>query len=250
MSSWFGFGGKKDAPATESPSAGSAFTADTNTTSYQQPSEQSQKPITVSDMFADLHGNPAHLASAREKLAPALPSHDDVELLYLSDNPFGLPGQAPPTGTFGPLPMRTKSDKLLYGVGTAYLGGLVFGGGYGALRGLRTAQVPNMKVRMNNILNQTTRYGPWAANSMGVLTLGWAMLDSGLEVARGESDYYNHIGAAFASGMIFKCTAGLRPAVLMGTMFAGVIGAYGIWDRFREDGLKLPSVNRPQSASA
>ncbi|KAJ3145577.1 Mitochondrial import inner membrane translocase subunit tim23 [Geranomyces michiganensis] len=249
MSSWFGFGGKKDSASADSVPSSTAFTSDA--TSQQQPaSSQQQTPITVSDMFADLHSNPAHLASAREKLAPALPSVDDVELLYLSDNPFGLPGQAPPTGTFGPLPMRTKSDKLLYGVGTAYLGGLMFGGGYGALRGLRTAQVPNVKVRMNNMLNQTTRYGPWAANSMGVLR--WAMLDSGLEAARGESDYYNHIGAAFASGMIFKCTAGLRPALLMGSMFASVIGAYGVWDRFlsREDGLKLPSISRPQSASA
>ncbi|KAJ3151170.1 Mitochondrial import inner membrane translocase subunit tim23 [Geranomyces michiganensis] len=246
MSSWFGFGAaKKDAQSDASAVSPSPFAAEPSAPS---PTQSASQPITVSDMFADLKGNSNHLDSARQKLAPVLPQ-DEVELLYLSDNPFGLPGQEPPTGTFGPLPMRTKFDKLLYGVGTAYLGGLVLGGGYGALRGLRTAQVPNMKVRMNNMLNQTTRYGPWAANSMGILTMGWAILDNAFESARGESDYYNHIGAAFISGLIFKSTAGLRAAVLMGSMFSGVIGAYGIWDRFREDGLKLPSVNRPQSAT-
>ncbi|KAI8905716.1 hypothetical protein PhCBS80983_g02610 [Powellomyces hirtus] len=249
MSSWFGFGGsrKDSAPAQQETPTPSSFANelpnDASTTTHSPNS-----PITVSDMFADLQGS-NHLENVKQKLAPV--PQDDVELLYLSDNPFGLQGNQPPTGTFGPLPMRTNYDKLLYGVGTAYLGGLSFGGAYGALRGLRTAQVPNLKVRMNNILNQTTRYGPWAANSMGILTMGWALLDNTFEMLRGgESDYFNHIGAAFTSGLLFKSTAGLRPAVLTGGILAGIVGAYGVWDNFKDNGLKMPSVGRPQSASA
>ena len=55
--------------------------------------------------------------------------------------------------------------------------GLSYGGIYGTYRGLRTAPNNMFKVRMNSIVNQTTRYGPWAANSLGVLTLSWAILD-------------------------------------------------------------------------
>ena len=102
--------------------------------------------------------------------------------------------------------MRTNYDKLLYGVGTAYMLGLGSGGAYGVYRGLKTAQVPNFKIRFNSIINQTTRYGPWAANSMGILTMAWALLDNTFEAVREKSDYTNHLSAAFLSGFIFKCT--------------------------------------------
>ncbi|KAJ3023574.1 Mitochondrial import inner membrane translocase subunit tim23 [Thoreauomyces humboldtii] len=250
MSSWFGFGGsRQEAPVQTQqqaqdltsqafPSSGSSSTSSTSSASPNA-------PMTVSDMFADLQS----VESVKQKVAPM--PQDEVELLYLADNPFGMPGTAPPTGTFGPLPMRTNYDKLLYGVGTAYLGGLTFGGGYGALRGFRTAQVPNMKVRMNNVLNQTTRYGPWAANSMGILTMGWALLDSAFEAIRGgQSDYFNHVGAAFTSGLLFKSTAGLRPAVMTGAILSGVVGAYGVYEKATEDGVKMPVFGGAQSAKA
>ncbi|KAI9017503.1 hypothetical protein BC832DRAFT_527197 [Gaertneriomyces semiglobifer] len=204
-----------------------------------------------------LSGLPAaHAETLQKKLAP-IADDEDVEFLYISDSPLGLPTSdaSRPKGTFGPLPMRTNYDKLLYGVGTAYVAGLTFGGGYGALRGLRTAQVPTFKVRMNNLMNQSTRYGPWAANSMGIMTMGWALLDSAFEALRGgESDYYNHLGAAFTSGFIFKCTAGLRPAILTGSILASVVGTYGVVDQFRTHGLQgfnIPSFagSRAQPAS-
>ncbi|KAI8819218.1 Tim17/Tim22/Tim23/Pmp24 family-domain-containing protein [Fimicolochytrium jonesii] len=253
MSSWFGFGGSAPAaPApTSSSSASPVDTAPTTSFTSQPPSSPSSSQptsaITVSDMLADLQSSPKHVDSLKQKLAPAVPQ-DDVEILYLSDNPFGL-AHKPPTGTFGPLPMRTGYDKLLYGVGTAYVGGLVYGGVYGTLRGFRTAQVPTFKVRMNNVLNQTTRYGPWAANSMGIMTMGWALLDNAFEAMRGgQSDYYNHVAAAFTSGFLFKSTAGLRPAVFTGAILAGVVGAYGAWEHITEEGFTIPTLSRPARA--
>ena len=49
--------------------------------------------------------------------------------------------------------------------------GLTYGGVYGTIRGLQTARVPSFNVRVNAILNQMTRYGPWAANSMGIMSI-------------------------------------------------------------------------------
>ena len=48
---------------------------------------------------------------------------DDIEYLFIRENPF-LPVPEVKTGTFGPLPMRTNSDKLQYGTGSMYLSGL------------------------------------------------------------------------------------------------------------------------------
>ncbi|KND03196.1 protein transporter TIM23 [Spizellomyces punctatus DAOM BR117] len=249
MPSWFGFGGQQASEPTPTSSTDVSSTATTSDLPHSYPSQSSSmQAITVSDMLADLGSAGPDLNNVKQKLAPV--PQDDVELLYLADNPFGLPPTERQTGTFGPLPMRTNYDKLLYGVGTAYLGGLSGGGVYGALRGLRTAQVPTFKVRMNSVLNQTTRYGPWAANSMGILTMGWALLDNAFEMIRGESDYINHISAAFTSGFIFKSTAGLRPAFLTGSILASVVGSYGLWDKLRTDGLRLPTVGRGQPAAS
>jgi hypothetical protein len=44
---------------------------------------------------------------------------------------------------------------------------------------------------------------------------------------REKDDYVNHIGAAFTSGMLFKCTAGLRPAILTGGILSAAVATYG-----------------------
>eukprot|EP00842_Homolaphlyctis_polyrhiza_P005198 jgi/Hompol1/567/HPOL_002550-RA len=191
-----------------------------------------------------------------------------IEILYVNENPLSAPAVRP-TGTFGPLPMRTNTDKLLYGTGLAYLTGrtldsrlqkqdrlrsnafmarvrsqgLSYGAVYGFYRGLQTAQVPNFRVRFNSVLNQATRYGPWAANSLGVMTLGWALLDNTFSMVRGDkSDYFNHIAAAFASGVIFKSTAGIRPALVTGTILAATVSSYGVLEVLTNASSKATTV--------
>ena len=138
---------------------------------------------------------------------------DEVEYLFIEENPFGLKAERP-VGSFGPLPMRTNSDKLLYGTGAIYLAGLSCGGIYGLLRGLRQARGKSFKMQSNSVLNMVTRYGPFAANSVGVmsnpkliLAMGWVLIDSGLQLIRsGKSDYINHISSGFLTGFLFKST--------------------------------------------
>jgi len=48
--------------------------------------------------------------------------------------------------------------------------GLCGGGLYGFIKGWTKPQpVLNYKLRLNRALNLSTKYGPWAGNSMGVL---------------------------------------------------------------------------------
>jgi hypothetical protein len=134
--------------------------------------------------------------------------NDDVEYMFIRENPLAA-AEEKPTGSFGPLPMRTNSDKLQYGTGSMFMLGLGSGGLYGFLRGWRKAKGLSYKLKLNSILNTTTRYGPWAANSMGIMTLGWALTDMSLEKIRGVNDDYNHLASAFVSGFVFKSTGTL-----------------------------------------
>lgn len=106
--------------------------------------------------------------------------------------------------------------------------GLLYGGVYGTYRGLVTAPNPLFKVRLNSVVNQTTRYGPWSANSLGVLALTWATLDSLIGGVRDSDDYVTHVAAGFSTGFLFKCTTGIRQACTAGGLVGGVVGAYGL----------------------
>ena len=56
-----------------------------------------------------------------------------------------------------------------------------------------------------------------------MIALAYGSFDSLYEELRETSDYYNHIGAAFTSGALFKSTAGIRPALIAGTLLSGCV---------------------------
>lgn len=95
---------------------------------------------------------------------------DEIEMVFIQDNPMArMKDEDRPRGSFWFVPMRTTGDKIWYGTGVAYFAGLAYGGIYGSYKGLKSSPNPLFKVRLNSVINQTTRYGPWAANSLGVL---------------------------------------------------------------------------------
>ncbi|KAJ3278297.1 mitochondrial import inner membrane translocase, subunit timm23 [Blyttiomyces sp. JEL0837] len=204
-----------------------------------------QEPETISSLIGD-----APPVKALAKLYP-LDESDRMELLHIAD-PHAM-GQKPKEmyrGSFGPLPMRTNYDKLLYGTGISYCLGMTAGGVYGAYRGLKIAQGNSYKLKMNSVLNTVTRYGPWAANSLGILTMGWALFDNLFNRYR-DSDYINHVSAAFVTGVIYKSTAGLRPALIAGGLMAGAVSAYGALEQFgKRPALAMPTLSTNQAGMA
>lgn len=73
--------------------------------------------------------------------------------------------------------MRTSGDKMLYGTGAAYVMGVSAGGIMGMYRGLRSKAMKELvgsgaswRLKMNSVVNSTTRYGPWLGNSWGMLS--------------------------------------------------------------------------------
>ncbi|KAI9356541.1 hypothetical protein DFJ73DRAFT_823018 [Zopfochytrium polystomum] len=237
-----------------------AFAPSTPATSQQQPSSPSassrRSPETVSSMIAPaIPSRPSLSDEALLAQLHPLPAEDrGIQYLFINDNPMIPASQRViARGSFGPLPMRTNYDKLLYGTGVAYVLGLAGGGAYGAMRGLRISAGMNSKLRMNSLMNGMTRYGPWAANSMGILTMLWALTDNLQYTYRKKSDAFGHISSAFVSGLIFKSTAGLRPALISGGLMAGIVTAYEGARYFRGSKesirLEVPSLgNQPMVA--
>ncbi len=89
----------------------------------QEPQAEPQAPEPVHQTEPALQGETISSMLEGYQLAPKKPvfqEEDQVEYLFIQDNPFGLE-QERPTGSFGPFPMRSNSDKLSYGTGSMYL---------------------------------------------------------------------------------------------------------------------------------
>ncbi|KXS18958.1 hypothetical protein M427DRAFT_53428 [Gonapodya prolifera JEL478] len=183
---------------------------------------------TVSTMLGGIRIDP-------KTFSPLPPAPEQgLDYLYVDELPLGppgMPGVPEPrhkAGKWGPLPMRTDGDKMLYGTGAAYMAGLSSGGFYGVVRGLQNVNASTTRLRVNAVLNSTTRFGPWAGNNMAIMTLMFTSMDSLLSKYRETQDWSNHIGAAFATGAIFKSTAGLRQSLTMGVLGASIVSVYGL----------------------
>lgn len=130
---------------------------------------------TVSSMLGNVKFDPATYRA----VLPARPDERNLEYLYI-DDPMPFPTAQPvarPTGSWGPLPMRTDGDKLLYGTGAAYMTGLGAGGFYGFVKGLQHPNATTFKLKINSVLNMCTRYGPWGGNNSGVMGV-WPGVDA------------------------------------------------------------------------
>ncbi|KAI9298191.1 Tim17-domain-containing protein, partial [Neoconidiobolus thromboides FSU 785] len=131
------------------------------------------------------------------------------------------------TTAFGFIPSRSASDDILFGTGATYLAGLTLGGAYGIIEGYRSTRGSPFKLRYNGMLNGCTRRGPFIGNSMGMLGLGYNIVNSLLVRQGGAADdIYTSAGAGFLVGFLFKSTAGLRSAGVSGAICGTVIGLW------------------------
>jgi hypothetical protein len=57
--------------------------------------------------------------------------------------------------------------------------------------------------------------------------MAYGIFDNIYSELRGTDDYQNHLAAAFTAGYLFKCTAGIRPALISGSLLSSVV--LGFW---------------------
>lgn len=150
-----------------------------------------------------------------KRLHPLAGLNETLEYLVLEDAALNsLPGSQ------SALPSRGWSDDLCYGTGTTYLSGLAIGGTYGAYEGLQRASqqstIVTPRLRLNYVLNAVTRRGPFLGNSLGVVAIIYNGINSSIGALRGRHDIYNSVAAGTLAGALFKCTRGVRPAMIFG----------------------------------
>lgn len=151
------------------------------------------------------------------KLHPLAGLDKEIEYLDLDEEKLNaIEG----TGN-GILPSRGWNDDLCYGTGVCYLSGLGIGGLLGLNEGLKNLPAPSLdakgklvpapfKLKLNTVLNNVTKRGPFLGNSAGVLALLYNMIDSGLDAYRGKHDDLNSLASGALAGAIFKSSAGLK----------------------------------------
>lgn len=129
---------------------------------------------------------------------------------------------------------RSWGEQMFSGIGTSYLCGITIGGSWGLYEGLRNPDGKTFKLRLNSVLNGCTRRGPFVANSLGIIALMYSSFDALIAKARGEEDAFNSIGAAVATGMVFKSTAGIRPIAIAGALGGTLATAYYFGEKLME----------------
>ncbi|GJD08742.1 hypothetical protein Gasu2_30300 [Galdieria sulphuraria] len=115
---------------------------------------------------------------------------------------------------------RKKSwgEQLMYWTGVSYLSGAVTGGSYGCIEGLRSSGGKSWKLRVNAILNASGRRGAALANACGnSSTYVFRILNPFDDHYIGDDAVYNYALAGISAGLVYKSTAGLKPASIYST---------------------------------
>lgn len=94
--------------------------------------------------------------------------------------------------------------------------------------GLRRSNGQPPKLRLNSVLNAVTRRGPFLGNSAAVIAMVYNGFNSFIGHYRGKHDSANSVLAGALSGMLFKCTRGIRPMMISGSIVATVAGGWAV----------------------
>ncbi|XP_022988221.1 mitochondrial import inner membrane translocase subunit TIM23-2-like [Cucurbita maxima] len=125
-------------------------------------------------------------------------------------------------------PHRSWGENLQYYTGIGYLSGALLGGARGSIQGLRAAEPgDSVKLRLNRVLNSGGQLGRRAGNSLGILGLIFAGLESGVIHLRGTDDVLNSIVAGLGTGALYKAASGPRSAAIAGAI-GGIAAAAAV----------------------
>eukprot|EP00262_Sarcandra_glabra_P011277 TRINITY_DN2709_c0_g1_i1.p1 TRINITY_DN2709_c0_g1~~TRINITY_DN2709_c0_g1_i1.p1 ORF type:complete len:184 (-),score=15.21 TRINITY_DN2709_c0_g1_i1:65-616(-) len=115
---------------------------------------------------------------------------------------------------------RSWGENLQYYTGCGYLTGAVVGASKGSLEGLRSAEPgESAKLRINRVLNSSGHTGRKFGNSLGIVGLIFAGLESGIVAARdGTDDLMNSVVAGLGTGALYKAASGPRSAAVAGAI--------------------------------
>merc|ERR1719482_2325551 len=79
---------------------------------------------------------------------------------------------------------RQFGEKMTYSIGLTYGGGLLLGGTYGLMLGLRKGGATS-KLFINSVLNSCGRYGPFVGNQAAIITMYYVTFNNLVQWLRG-----------------------------------------------------------------
>ncbi|XP_008568211.1 PREDICTED: mitochondrial import inner membrane translocase subunit Tim23 isoform X2 [Galeopterus variegatus] len=173
---------------------------------------------------ADLAGVPL---TGMNPLSPYL--NVDPRYLVQDSDEFILPTGANKT--------RGRFELAFFTIGGCCMTGAAFGAMNGLRLGLKETQ--NMawsKPRNVQILNMVTRQGALWANTLGSLALLYSAFGVIIEKTRGAEDDLNTVAAGTMTGMLYKCTGGLRGVArggLAGLTLTSLYALYNNWEHMK-----------------
>ncbi|XP_062084511.1 mitochondrial import inner membrane translocase subunit TIM23-2 [Humulus lupulus] len=125
-------------------------------------------------------------------------------------------------------PHRSWGENLQYYTGCGYLSGAIVGGTKGSIEGLKAAEAGDtLKLRINRVLNSGGSVGRRYGNTVGILGLIFAGLESGVIQLRGQDDLLNTVVAGLGTGALYKAAAGPRSAAIAGAI-GGIAAAAAV----------------------
>ncbi|XP_043687065.1 mitochondrial import inner membrane translocase subunit TIM23-1-like [Telopea speciosissima] len=114
---------------------------------------------------------------------------------------------------------RSWGENLQYYTGSGYLTGAIVGAAKGSIEGIRAAEPgDSMKLRINRVLNSGGQTGRRFGNSLGIVGLIFAGLESGLIHLRDSDDVLNSVLAGLGTGALYKAASGPRSAAVAGAI--------------------------------
>ncbi|XP_043344526.1 mitochondrial import inner membrane translocase subunit Tim23-like [Cervus canadensis] len=132
---------------------------------------------------------------------------------------------------------RGRFELAFFTIGGCCMTGAAFGAMNGLRLGLKETQ--NMawsKARNVQILNMVTRQGALWANTLGSLALLYSAFGVIIEKTRGAEDDLNTVAAGTMTGMLYKCTGGLRGVArggLAGLTLTSLYALYNNWEHMK-----------------
>ncbi|XP_022092773.1 mitochondrial import inner membrane translocase subunit Tim23-like [Acanthaster planci] len=160
---------------------------------------------------------------------------------YLNVDPYYLNQGGPqfivPTGQAR---ARGRFELAFSQIGSSVMAGAIYGALNGTRISARETKELSGKVRVSQMLNLVTKQGASSANSIGVIALMYSVLGLGLSWGRATEDELNTVGAATATGLLYKSSAGIKKMAKGGVIGLGLASAWCLWQN--KDKLKTWSV--------
>jgi len=151
---------------------------------------------------------PVHSTPGTNSLSPYL--NFDPKVLNPGGSQFIVPE--------GQKETRGRLELMFFTIGGSVLAGTFIGSATGLYRGIRETRELTGPVRTSSIINYVTRQGTTTASAMGSIALIYSLIGTGISYARGADDELNTVASGGLTGLLYRSTAGWKPA-LRGSLY-------------------------------